>query len=231
MRKSILIQIQRKVLSVVAGSYPQVYLVGGTAISLLCRHRMSEDLDFFTQQYTRALHREIVVHIRRKMGYSFSLIDEEMRKKYVNMAVYEFEVGEGRVLKIDFVSDFTPLIKPPGKDGIASMEDVYYRKIIAVIGWKTARSSTGGILVGGRQKTKDLFDIFYLSQKIEPLSRWFPKYFDRQAYERLTAWYLAVPKQRTIGELLELVPGCDTRTIFMELDHQIIHELNKVYFR
>ena len=47
MEKHILIKAQKQILKLVAGAYPQVYLVGGTALSLLYDHRISEDLDFF----------------------------------------------------------------------------------------------------------------------------------------------------------------------------------------
>ncbi len=220
---------QRRILRQVANRYSDIYLVGGTAISLLFRHRISEDLDFFTPHYSRKLHREIAALIGHTTKYPFAMVAEEMRKKYVQMAVYEFEVAKTAILKVDFVRDFVPLLAPRRKDGIASLDDIYYRKILAVIGWRPSKSVTGRTMAGGRVKTKDLFDIYYLSQNIEPLSKWFPKHFDCRDYERLAAWYLAIPKQRTVGELLDLVPGCDTRAVFEELDNQIIHLLNKVF--
>ena len=61
------------------------------------------------------------------------------------------------------------------------------------------------------------------------LSEWFPQYFDLKSYERLAAWYLGVPRQKTVMELLELVPGCDTKEIFKRLDDEIIGKLNKRY--
>lgn len=133
------------------------------------------------------------------------------------------------MLKVDIVKDTTPLLKPRQRTGIASLDDLYYRKVLAVIGWKAGESSIGKVMAGGRQKTKDLFDVWYLSQQVEPLSEWFPRHFDRNAYERLAAWYLAVPRHTTIVELLELVPGCDTKAVFSELDRHIIHQLNRVY--
>lgn len=225
-----LVKTQKEILRVVAASYPQVYLVGGTAVSLLYHHRTSEDLDFFTQEYSKRLHQEITADIKRETGYPYALIEEELRKKYVPMAVYEFEVGKGVILKVDFVEDVTELIKPRGTNGIASIEDIYCRKILAAIGWEKGKSRVGKVLAGGRQKTKDLFDIFCLSSKVGPLSDWFPKYFDRSAYERLAAWYLGIPKQRTVMELLELVPKGDTQAIFKHLDGEIIEKLNRKYF-
>lgn len=224
-----ILKIQKHILKLVTDKYPQVYLVGGTAISLLYDHRFSEDLDFFTQEYTRNLHKDIAAYIKSKTGYGFSLVDEEKRKRYLPMAVYEFEVGKGAVLKVDFVRDVTELLHPRGENGIASMDDLYYRKVLTVVGWKADESSVGRAIAGGRQKTKDLFDVFYLSAHVMPLSKWFPKYFDRSAYERLAAWHLSIPKQKTVLELMDLIPGCDTKAIFKHLDDEIIHHLNRKY--
>lgn len=47
--------------------------------------------------------------------------------------------------------------------------------------------------------------------------------------ERLAAWYLGIPKQKTVMELLELVPDCDTKAVFKHLDDEIIYKLNQVY--
>lgn len=221
--------VQRRILRLVSGAYPQVYLVGGTAISLLYGHRFSEDLDFFTQNYSSKLHREIAGFIRRETGFKHRLIDEEKRKKYLPMAVYEFQINRGLILKVDFVSDVAPLFCSPDENGIADKEDLYFRKILAVIGWQAGESAAGKALAGGRQKTKDLFDVYFLSERVSPLSRWFPAHFDRNAYERLVAWYLNIARQKAVLELLDLTPGLDTKLVFKHLDHEIIHALNRVY--
>jgi predicted nucleotidyltransferase component of viral defense system len=224
-----LYKTQKKILSLVAKPYPQIYLVGGTALSLSYHHRISEDLDFFTQVYSSKLHRGIAAFIKKETGFKYDLVEEEKRVKYVRMAIYEFEVGKHLVLKVDFVSDFAELLQPRQKNGIASLDDIYYRKILAVIGWKSAQSGTGRMLALGRQKTKDLYDIFFLSTKTKNLSVWFPNHFDLAAYERLAAWYLSLQKQKTQSELLELVPNCDTKAVFRHLDDEIIRKLNQRY--
>jgi len=220
---------QKLILDLVADKYPQIYLVGGTAMSMLYHHRISEDLDFFTQVYSSKLHREITAHVGKETGFKFDLIEEEKRKKYLPMAVYEFQVTKNVILKVDFVSDYMKVLKPRQKNGIASVEDVYYRKMLAVIGWKAGTSETGRMLAGGRQKTKDLYDIFFLSKEVQALSVWFPRHFDLKAYERLAAWYLGVSRQKTVMEMLELVPNCDTRAVFKVLDGEIIEKLNREY--
>ena len=163
MDKNVLEKAQKRILDLVANKYPQVYLVGGTAISLLYHHLLSEDLDFFTQAYSPKLHREVVGFIRKETGFRFDLVEEEKRKKYLPMAVYEFQVAKGIILKVDFVSDYVKVLKPRQKNGIASVDDIYYRKMLAVVGWKAGESTTGRMLAGGRQKTKDLYDVFFLS--------------------------------------------------------------------
>lgn len=224
-----ILKAQKQILKVVAEEYPQVYLVGGTAIRLLYDHRISEDLDFFTQDYSRELHKSIVRFVKRKTGYAFSLVHEETRKKYLPMAVYGFRIKEDMALKVDFVRDVADLLKPRGQDGIADIEDVYFRKMLAVVGWKAGDSKVGRAMPGGRGKTKDLFDLYYLSVHVKPLSQWFTCYFDQNAYERLAAWYLHIPKQKTVMELLDLVPDCDTKLVFKHLDDEIIHQLNREY--
>ena len=229
MNKHVLERAQKKILGLVADKYPQVYLVGGTAISLLYRHRFSEDLDFFTQAYSSKLHREVAGFIGKETGFKFNLVEEEKRKKYLPMAVYEFMATKDIILKVDFVDDYVELLKPRQKNGIASIDDVYYRKILAVVGWKAGESETGRLLAGGRQKTKDLYDVFFLSKEVQALSDWFPRHFDFKAYERLVAWYFGIPKSKTVMELLELVPDCDTKLLFRHLDDEIIGKLNKRY--
>ena len=225
----VLEKTQREILGLVAGTYPQVYLVGGTAISLLYRHRVSEDLDFFTQGYSKALHRRIAASIGRATGFTLHLVDEEVRRRYVRMAVYDFRVTKTLRVKVDIVSDYADVLQPRQQNGIASIEDIYYRKVLAVVGWTSGVSATGRRLAGGRQTTKDLYDIFFLSSRIQRLSAWFPQHFDLEGYQRLAAWYLGVPRSKAVMELLELVPGCDTRRIFEHLDDEIISALNRAY--
>ena len=229
MENLMLAKVQKRILNLVAKEYPQVYLVGGTGLGLLYNHRTSEDLDFFTQNYSSKLHREIAAFIKRKTGFRYRLIKEEKRKKYLPMAIYEFQADKDLILKVDFVKDVVELFRPRDENGIAHIEDLYYRKMLAVIGWKAGESRVGKMLAGGRQKTKDLFDVYYLSEHVKPLSQWFPAHFDQNAYERLTAWYLSVPKQKAVMELLDLVPDCDTKLVFKHLDDEIIYKLNREY--
>lgn len=229
--KDAILKIQTQILALVTKQYPQVYLVGGTAIKLLYNHRSSDDLDFFTQNYTQKLHRNIANYIKDNTRFAFDLRDEEKRKNFLPMAVYEFKAGKNLILKIDFAKDVARLIHPPQKNGISSIDDLYYRKILTVIGWKAGESNVGKAVAGGRQKTKDLYDLFYMSTNVAPLSEWFPHHFGRPEYERLADWVFGIRRQKHLMELLDLVPGCDTKGIFKHLEEEIIHKLNKEYVK
>ncbi len=59
---------QEQILQAVAASDSKVYLVGGTALAMRFRHRYSEDLDFFTKRWTKALYRALAKRITAATG-------------------------------------------------------------------------------------------------------------------------------------------------------------------
>ena len=179
-------QAQEQILRVVASSDSHVYLVGGTALAMRCKHRYSEDLDFFTQRWTKVLHRTLAKRITAATGFPARLIAEQRKPGLAGVAFYNFRINAKDLLKVDVIEDFDRLLHPVGSDGIASLDDIYLRKLRAVIGWKGTRSSTGQELSGGRQEAKDLFDLWYLSAHHVPLHEWFPAHFGREDYARLT---------------------------------------------
>ena len=127
------------------------------------------------------------------------------------------------------IEDFDRLLHPVGADGIASLDDIYLRKLRAVIGWRGKRSSTGQELSGGRQEAKDLFDVWYLSTHHAPLHEWFPAHFSLEDYARLTRWLQAMTRQETTFALLDVAPGCNTKRIVRHLEEQVYDRLNRVY--
>jgi hypothetical protein len=147
------------------------------------------------------------------------------------MAVYNFEAGEKPDLKIDFVEDLDLLLHPVGKDGIASVDDLYLRKMRAAIGWTEKASPIGRPMAGGRKASRDLFDLWYLSEHHSPLSEWFPQYFGRAEYAKLAAWLRAMSTQATFVDLMDVAPDCDVRRIRNHLESQIYDRLNRVYIR
>ncbi len=223
-------QAQKKILRAVASlGISQLYLVGGTALTFRFGHRISEDLDFFTPAWSKSLHQKIARHIRKETGFSGRLINETAKRGRVKMAVYNFEIGAKPDLKVDFVEDFDHLLHPVAKDGIASVDDIYLRKMRAAIGWAEKVSPTGRPLAGGRQASRDLFDLWYLSEHHSPLSEWFPQHFGREEYVRLAAWLRAMSVQATLLDLLDVAPPGGVPRIRSHLENQIYDRLNRVY--
>lgn len=224
-----LFNAQKQILRVVASSHSNVYLVGGTALAIRYKHRYSEDLDFFTQRWTKALHRTLAKRITAATGFPAKLIAEQRKPGQAGVAFYNFQITAKDLLKVDVIEDFDRLLHPVGSDGIASLDDIYLRKLRAVIGWRGKRSPTGQELSGGREEAKDLYDLWYLSAHHAPLHEWFPAHFGREDYARLTHWLQTMTRQETTFALLDVAPGCDTKRIIRHLEDQIYDRLNRVY--
>jgi len=162
------VKAQKKVLQAVVKADLPVYLTAGTALAIRFGHRRSEDLDFFTQRWSQMLHRKLRKHIERATAFSFRILDERIKPRLAKVAVYECRIVQGGWMKVEIIEDFDPLLQPVEPDGIASMDDIYLRKIRAAIGWSSKLSSTGQMAAGGRQDAKDLFDLWYLSTHYAP---------------------------------------------------------------
>ncbi|MBC8386964.1 MAG: hypothetical protein H8E13_02810, partial [Actinobacteria bacterium] len=138
--------------------------------------------------------------------------------------VYSLGLKRRCVLKIDFVQDFLKNIKRI-KNGMHSLEDVYYRKIFAGIGTVKKIDTTGRIIHAGRQSVKDLFDLYYLSKHHRALSEFFFEYFPYDKAEALIAWYRRFNRMNLKIELLDLVPKVDTDKVITHLDYEILKKL------
>ena len=111
-------------------------LVGGTALSLLYGHRMSIDLDFFSNKPFENM--EIVDALQKKFGASF-----DNRSTNPRFGIFCF-VDE---VKVDIVRHPHPMIRPElVVDGIRmfSTEDIIAMKVQAIL---------------GRGKKKDFWDV------------------------------------------------------------------------
>ena len=113
----------------------------------------------------------------------------------------------------------------PVKNGLHSMEDIYYRKICAAIGSQEKQGETGHAMATGRQSIKDLFDLYYLSSKHRPLAEFFFEYFSYNKVQRLEAWYRGFNRTETRFALMDLIPKVDTGRIFKHLDDQILKQI------
>ncbi|MFH1776605.1 MAG: nucleotidyl transferase AbiEii/AbiGii toxin family protein, partial [Candidatus Omnitrophota bacterium] len=154
---------QKKITEFVTKNFKKYYLTGGTALSFYFNHRFSEDLDFFSQNYKKEDTDQIMNFTSKLTGFKFKLEAEQDDPKLIPMRVYSLGLKRGCVLKIDFVHDFQKNIKKI-ESGLHSIEDIYYRKILAGMGTIKKQDAAGRIIHAGRQSVKDLFDIYYLSK-------------------------------------------------------------------
>lgn len=215
---------QKRITDLVTKKFKNYYLTGGTALSFYFGHRFSEDLDFFTQEYKREDSSRIMDFISKETSFNFKLEAEQDDPKLIPMKVYFLELEKKCVLKIDFVQDFQKNIKRV-KNGLHSVEDIYYRKIFAAIGMIKKQDDVGRVIHAGRQSVKDLFDLYYLSEHHESLSEFFLEYFSYDKAESLIAWYRGFNRMNLKVELLDLVSGVDTGNVLKYLDDEILRKL------
>ena len=215
---------QRKITRMVAKKFKNYYLTGGTALSFYFGHRFSEDLDFFTQRYTKEEPERIMNFVAKKTGFAFKLEAEQDDPKLIPMKVYFLELKKGHILKIDFVQDFQKNIKRI-KDGVHSVEDIYYRKIASGMGVVKKQDLTGRIIHAGRQSVKDLFDLYYLSKHYRLLSEFFFEYFSYDKAESFIAWYRGFNRLSLKIRLLDLIPKVDTAGVIKYLDNELLKKL------
>lgn len=168
---------KKQILAVLRGKIDGYYLAGGTALSsYYFNHRESFDLDFFSKpkEFSKEKIQQILDILKRDLKVKIELTDEKNEKGLVRMMVYIVELNGQWKCKLDFVEDYLALNKPLNNfDGIPviSLEDIYLRKIITVIGHIKTEDIIGrDLMIGGRQEAKDFYDLYFLSTKLIPLS-------------------------------------------------------------
>jgi len=215
---------QRKITGLVTKKFKRYYLTGGTTLSFYFAHRFSEDLDFFTQEYKKEDPGRVMSFVSKETGFDFKLEAEQDDPELIPMKVYFLELKKDCVLKIDFVQDFEKNIKGV-KNGVHSIEDIYYRKIQAAMGRVKREDKTGRIIHAGRQSIKDLFDLYYLSKHHYLLSEFFFEYFSYDKAESLIAWYRGFNRMSLKVGLLDLVPKIDTTKVIKHLNEELLKKV------
>ena len=224
--KKYIVKQQKNITKLVVSHFKDYYLTGGTALAFYYNHRFSEDLDFFTQKYSNETPNKIMNFISQNTGFSYKLDAEQNRINLVKMKVYSLKLDKGCKLKIDMVQDYVENIKTI-RNGLHSLDDIYYRKIFAAIGTDNQESAIGKIIPAGRQSTKDLFDVYCLSKKYKPISKFFFEYFSYDKAEPFFVWYRSFNKTSLKSELMDLVPNIDTIEVLNHLDNEILKKLPK----
>lgn len=215
---------QKRVFNFVKTLKTPYYLTGGTALAFHFNHRFSEDLDFFTQEYKKDDPNKIMKHIKEKTKYTYSLINELDKPGLVPLKSFQLDLENGSSLKIDFVGDFTPNIKEI-KNGMHLPEDIYYRKICIALGKRAGLTNDVGRTISiGRQAVKDLLDIYYLSKQLEPLPKFFRRYFASETFEYIDCWYRGFDRMKAKLEMKYYAPDIDPGDVFRYLDKEILRK-------
>ncbi len=222
---------QQKVLKILSGKINNFYLAGGTALSVFYfQHRDSEDLDFFTQKLDKMEVIEIVKKLSEQLKKPIKLINQQFRKNMVKMMIYSIEFNKKNSLKIDFVEDYIKLLKQPKNvDGInvMSIEDIYLRKIHTVVGFWNILDITGRPkIIGNRQESKDILDLYYLSHTFTGLADFVYKYCDKSIIENIIRWYRTYNRLEIKLGLQEL--KLKRQVEFQEIEKHFKKEIDKL---
>lgn len=193
-------------------------LCGGTALSRCwLNHRVSYDLDFFLKEGFKA--QELLRSFKKnKINYEIKDIVDDNRKAN---QLHGYIVLNKEKLKVSFVEDsyfdVYNKIKRPFGSLIATTESIdglYHRKLRTVSG----AGSEGDYVDGGRQKARDLFDLFVLSQEYMPIKKFIksiPYVFPSDAFNN---GLISMPWFQLIEELSEI--KCDKKyKKALEIDH------------
>jgi hypothetical protein len=226
------ISLQREMAQIIASHAPDFALLGGTALSwFYLKHRMSYDLDFFAARFDPTA---VGQAIRALEGEEFSLTKtvDEQGPRFASHIQYRFDTGFEPGLdyiKLDFVEDRHGLREVTTLDGLSvyTLPAIYYRKILIGCGGSETEDSTGRAVGGDRQVARDLVDLYHLSTRVEPLSKFFRKMTDQKrlpedAIERFFSWLRRFPRQEFIMEYLamDLAQAIDPKRVLAHLDEE-----------
>lgn len=186
-------------------------LCGGTALSRCwLEHRVSYDLDFFLPNGPENGFNvmDLAVAIKQA-GISFEtrdLVQDDHKANQLHGDV----LHEGKRLKVSFIEDayfelYPSVLKPFGQLTVRTEEipGLYHRKLRTVAGHGLGEEPDS--FTGGRQKARDLFDLYVLSVKHMPLM----DFIDSLPYPFPTGSFInglvSMPWLELIDELEELI--------------------------
>ena len=210
-----IVKCQRETLEALSGKIDNFYLAGGTALSLFYfQHRMSIDLDFFTQDFNAAEIVRISEYLSGALGRKVEPIGRKLDAKTAKMLVYNIHFPKDILLKIDFVEDVIKLLKETiSIEGIRvlSLEDIFLRKLYALL---------------SRIDAKDFYDVYHLSHTFMPLSRFIQQYCNQIMMEDIIKWYKSYDRMAMIDGVLEL--ASDKRPDYKKMERHFKKEINEI---
>lgn len=225
-------KLQSKILADLFDKVDDFYLAGGTALArYYFQHRVSEDLDFFTQNYARRRIQEIIEYLTKINKRKISLVAEQTKRTAkVRMAIY-YLPQKTAGLKIDFVEDYLKLLEPLRKiDGIPvlSLTDIYLRKLYALIGTIETTDLIGRKVSVGRQEAKDFYDLYFLSHTYKRLAEFAWKHCTPVQQEALINWYRTYDRMNIKSGILDLRVAAKSRVDFREIEEHFNKEIDRL---
>ena len=151
----------------------EIILGGGTALACFyLHHRVSYDLDFFLANTFDP----IVLNRRLETsGLQMEILGTESGGTLAAQLHGTLKVPEGEQINVSFVEDvFAGMFATVDIDGVRTevIDGLYHRKLRTVAGTGVTLSRAGRTLgQGHRQTARDLYDLYILDTRIEPLEK------------------------------------------------------------
>lgn len=180
------------------------FLVGGTALALQLGHRISVDIDLFTQNDFDT------AKLFNQLNSKFRVNDKTEDINTLNINIIPVE--SKNIVKVDLIKYAYPLINP-----IKEIDDIRLLSIEDIIPMKLSA-------VAGRGSKKDFYDIYYLLQQYT-----FKQMFDLFEQKFINANKFHVLKSLTYFEDAEIEPNPQTIKEFNwdNLKEQITKKTNE----
>lgn len=199
---------QLELLKVFSKNSKTFALSGGTALELFyLKHRFSRDLDFFSANYNIKEIDNLILKFNKILENPLKLEDELITKDRAKIRFYTGKVrGSKFPLKLDFVEDVffkSPAIRRFGGVPVYSAENIYYKKIMTLIGTHIKEDITGKEIITGRRESRDIVDVYYLSKKVSPLHT-FIKNFSGLYRRGIIYWYRTYSREDLKFGVLDL---------------------------
>jgi predicted nucleotidyltransferase component of viral defense system len=199
---------RKHILNVFSKEARHFALAGGTALELYyLRHRFSADLDFFSPKYDVTEIQNLISAFEKQVNKKIRLESELTAGGKAKVIFYTLPVkGSNRPLKIDFVEDVLfkkPVIRKIKGVRVYSVEDIYLQKIAAISGTQPEIDEVGRHIMEGRKEPRDVFDVYMLSKKIQPLHI-FLKNVPSQLQKGIVHWYRTFSRQGLKLALIDL---------------------------
>ncbi len=200
-------------------------LAGGTALARYhLHHRISWDLDFFTD---RSFDPAVLLRRLKNAGIALDDPSQEAGGTFATQLHGSVNLN-GEIIKISFVEDIFAGMFDTMQCGVTRtevIEGLYHRKLRTITGTGEMRTASGHVLgQGARQKARDLFDLYVLEKKIQPIDKFVCAINQHGAnfpVEALYQGFAAMPWQDMIDEFeqLEVIEPFEHITAFEAKRH------------